>query len=66
MNQKKKMAAALGAFTNARGRPAVFLFLTESLKPVHVIQLRSVLGDHIFEEMDLVIHSHGGNIHAAY
>ena len=66
MNQKKKMAATLGAFTNARGRPSVFLFLAESLKPGHVIQLRSVLGDHTFEELDLVIDSHGGNIHAAY
>ena len=66
MNQTKKIAAALDAFTNARGRPSVFLFLAESLNVGHVIQLRSVLGDHAFEELDLVIDSHGGNIHAAY
>ena len=66
MSQKKKIATALDAFTNARGKPSVFLFLAESLTVRHVLQLRSVLGDHTFEELDLVIDSYGGNIHAAY
>ena len=66
MNQTKKHAPELDAFTNARGRPSVFLFLTESLGFEHVVWLRSMLGDYQFEEMDLVIDSHGGSIHAAY
>ena len=65
-NQGTELSSALRAFTNARGRPSVFLFLTESLELRHVTRLRSVLGDQKFEELDLVISSGGGNIHAAY
>ena len=64
--QKTKPAPELEAFTNARGRPSVFLFLSESLDLKHVIRLRSALGDQKFENLDLVIHSGGGSIHAAY
>lgn len=53
-------------FVNARGRPAVFMFLSQPMFRPHVHQLRSELGDRKFDELDLVIHSGGGDIHAAY
>lgn len=56
----------LNDFVNIRGRPAMFLFLTESMNLGHVFQMREALGSRKFEEMDLVIHSGGGSIHAAY
>lgn len=56
----------LNSFANARGKPSVFLILSESLQLKHLIQLRTKLGDQEFEELDLVIHSGGGNIHVAY
>ena len=56
----------LSSFTNARGRPSVFLILSESLQLKHLILLRTEIGDRKFEELDLVIHSGGGNIHVAY
>ena len=65
-NEKNSSEPELVAFTNARGRPAVFLFLPESLDLRHVVQLREVLGTQEFEELDLVINSGGGDIHAAY
>lgn len=65
-NEKNSSDPELVAFTNARGRPAVFLFLPESLDLRHVVQLREVLGTQEFEELDLVINSGGGDIHAAY
>jgi hypothetical protein len=63
---RKKPAAELQAFVNARGRPAVFLFLSESIDLVHVVRLRQLLGVGTFDEIDLVINSGGGSIHAAY
>ena len=54
------------AFVNARGRPAVFLILRESLEYKHAFALRTQLGSSQFRELDLVINSGGGNIHAAY
>ena len=65
-SQKAEFLSTLEDFTNARRRPSVFLFLTESLELQHVVQLRSTLGNQDFEELDLVINSGGGNIHAAY
>ena len=65
-NEKNSSEPELIAFTNARGRPAVFLFLPESLDLRNVVQLREVLGAQEFEELDLVINSGGGDIHAAY
>lgn len=50
----------LNDFVNIRGRPAMFLFLTESMNLGHVFQMREALGSRKFEEMDLVIHSGGG------
>ena len=58
--------AELQAFATLRGRPAVFLFLRESLGLTHLVALESQLGDQEFEEVDLVIHSGGGNINVAY
>ena len=66
MNQTTQRSQEFDAFANARGRSSVFLFLTEPLGLKHVLRLRSMLGDHQFDELDLVINSHGGNIHAAY
>ena len=65
-NQTEEPVSAPRAFATVRGRPAVFLFLFEPLGLLHVLHLRSVLGDRQFEELDLVIHSGGGSIHAAY
>ncbi len=65
-NQKAEFPSALRAFTDARGRPSVFLFLTESLDLQHVARLRAALDNQDFNELDLVINSGGGSIHAAY
>lgn len=54
------------AFVDARARPAVFLFLRESLEYKHAFALRTQFASAQFPELDLVIHSGGGNIHAAY
>ena len=62
-----KPLAELQAFATRRGRPAVFLFLPrESLSLPHLVRLRTELGDRSFEEVDLVIHSGGGEINVAY
>lgn len=58
--------ADMQAFATLRGRPAVFLVLHEPLDRSHLFQLRAVLGDRQFEEIDLVIHSGGGDINVAY
>ncbi len=62
----KKTAPELQAFVDARARPAVFLFLAESLELAHVVKVRNGLGDQKFDELDLVINCAGGDIHAAY
>ena len=54
------------AFVDARARPAVFLFPRESLGYKHAFALRTQFGKEEFPELDLVINSGGGNIHAAY
>lgn len=64
--EEKKPAQELQAFVDARGRPAVFLFIRESLDLPHVVRLRNLLANQMFEELDLVINSGGGSIHAAY
>ena len=56
----------LNDFVNVRGRPAMFLFLTESMSLKHVLRMRSALDSCKVDELDLVIHSGGGDIHAAY
>lgn len=52
-NPKTEFSSALEDFTNARRRPSVFLFLTESLDLQHVVRLRPTLGNQDFEELDL-------------
>ena len=42
------------------------MFLPRTMEFAHAFQLRNVLNDYRFEELDLVINSGGGNIHAAY
>ena len=61
-----KPIAELQAFATRRGRPAVFLFPRESLSYPHLLRLQTELGDRAFEEVDLVIHSGGGDINVAY
>ena len=58
--------AEMQAFATLRGRPAVFLVLYESLALKHLFLLRSALGERQFEDIDLVIHSGGGDINLAY
>lgn len=65
-NQEREWQHHTQAFVDARGRPAVFLFLRESLEYEHAFALRSQFGSDKFAELDLVINSGGGNIHAAY
>jgi hypothetical protein len=61
-----KVAPELQEYVDARGFPAVFLFLAEALDLQHVFQIRSCLSDSHFDELDLVVNSYGGSIHAAY
>lgn len=65
-NQRAEFPSTLREFTSARGHPSVFLFLDESLNLTHVTRLRSALDNQEFKELDLVINSGGGSIHAAY
>jgi hypothetical protein len=52
---------------NKRGRPAVYLILpSEFLDIQHAVRLRNCLRDKHFPELDVVIHTAGGDIHAAY
>ena len=64
--QTKRSVQELSAYANVREHPAVFLLLTEPLALKHVFRLRSALGDDTFQDLDIVIHSSGGDIHAAY
>ena len=60
---------AFQAFVDARGRPAVFFFVDRFNRPISthsVLTLHDQLRDREFEELDLVIHSGGGSVHAAY
>ncbi len=56
----------LDGFVAARGRPALFLMLNESLFGGHVLEVRKCLSDRSFDELDLVVFSGGGSINAAY
>lgn len=58
--------AELVDFVDKRGRPCVFLVLLEPLAPNHLSELQLALGDHHFDDLDIVIQSSGGNIHTAY
>lgn len=68
-NEKPKqepIPSELLCFVEARKRPAVFLSIADMLGIVHVVQLRKELGNSKFDEIDFVIQSGGGDIHAAY
>lgn len=56
----------LAAFAEVRDRPAIFVILKEAIELRHLLILRSEINDRRFEELDLVIHSAGGDIHVAY
>lgn len=64
--QPKKPQQELQGFVDARGRSAVFLFLSDPIDLPHVIRLRQILEARAFDELDLVVNSGGGSIHAAY
>ena len=64
--QKVKIPAELQSFVDIRQRPTIFICPKESLNLGHVVKLRSELGNRKFDELDLVIQSGGGDIHAAY
>lgn len=53
-------------FASARGRPSLFLFVPESLDLIHAVLVRNELKDQQFDEIDVVVNSGGGSIHAAY
>lgn len=55
-------------FACARGRPAAVFFLAnyEPIGTANVRELAESIGDHEFDDIDIVIHSTGGDIHAAY
>ena len=53
-------------FATVRDRPAVFVILHEAIARAHLLTLREELGRRRFEELDLVIHSGGGDINLAY
>lgn len=59
--------AVLQAFVDARGRPALF-FIVDG-EPIYrriVLEMADALAGRSFPELDLVIHSGGGSVHAAY
>ena len=53
-------------FASVRGRPAVFVILDEVIARPHLSTLQEEIGGRRFDELDFVIHSHGGDIHRAY
>ncbi len=63
---EKKTLSELEEFVNIRKRPVVFICTDESLSLAHVVQLRSEIGNKRYDELDMVIQSGGGDIHAAY
>lgn len=56
----------LQAFVDARNRPAMFFFTDSPMWRPDVIAMHEEVRGRRFEEIDLVIHSGGGSIHAAY
>lgn len=53
-------------FATARGRPALFLLVPEYLDLIHAVRVRSELKEQQLAQVDIVINSGGGSIHAAY
>ena len=65
MEKSQVLKKTLSDFTIARGRPVVLLHVW-SLRMSHVIDLRRILGNQKFEDLDVVINSPGGSMDAAY
>ncbi len=62
-----KVPPEFQAFVDARGHPAIFFFVMDmSIGLRHVLELRKALKGCMFDEVDLVINSGGGNIDSAY
>jgi hypothetical protein len=66
MANEKPLPPELQDFVDARGRPAAFLFHSDTLWRWHVGLVDDALDGRKFEELDLVIHSGGGWVHSAY
>ena len=65
----ESLRESLKAFTQLRGRPSVFFLLGDSLSTIHLERLQKELEGEYFdgvEEIDLVVHSGGGDIDVAY
>lgn len=60
------LTLALRRFATVRKRPAIFLYVPDSLDRPHLHHLRTVVGDAQFDSLDLVVTSTGGDIHVAY
>jgi hypothetical protein len=63
---REEIPKPLQDFVDERGRPAVFLIVPKHIDLPHVMVLRKCLRDKDFEEIDVVVHTGGGNIHATY
>lgn len=66
MATETPLPSELQDFVDARGKPAAFLFHSDTLWRWHVGELDDALDGRKFEELDLVIHSGGGWVHSAY
>jgi hypothetical protein len=65
--KSKGVPDELQLFVNARKRPAIFLCdLGRSLGLGHVVLFQKLLNGKRFDELDIIIHSSGGDINAAY
>ena len=68
-NQKTKqdkIPSEAQEFVDTRKKPAVFLFLANSMSLGHVVILRDILRNKSFDELDVIINSAGGDIHACF
>lgn len=65
----ESITQSIKTFTRLRGNPSVFLLLGGEMAPIHVDKLQNVLRGIYFEgieELDLVLHSGGGDPDVAY
>jgi hypothetical protein len=63
---KETIPKEVQEFVNIRKRPAVFLFLAQSMSIRHVVDLRDLLRNQFFTQLDVVINSGGGDMNAAF
>lgn len=66
MPSKQQIPPELQRFVNARGIPAVFMFLRGSMQGEHAILTKQLVANRRFSELDIVINSGGGAINPAY